>query len=267
MASLQDQLKLLVTKAEDTKSQAVGAVIEEFRDVFDSLQLRLRPSVGSMSLVSYADRTPQRGFENIRNADHLRRTLDALRSRTKAIEPPGRSTPEKHLQSWLIGEAMRNGRQVVAVARPLGDRHKYHFVSDELAFKQGVEKFVADLLLIREDASGESEFVATELKYKRDPWTHSQVRKFKEILENESLLPLWRGFAENMLGAKLRWKKSNRCCGLVIWPFSSRPAHATRALVASCRDDESIETLGYVGPPYSLQLEGAAITIEGAVDA
>jgi len=55
----------------------------------------LRPSVGGISAISCCENTPQRGSTNI-----------SIRSLEKILEkqllPPGRNTPEKHLQSWLI---------------------------------------------------------------------------------------------------------------------------------------------------------------------
>jgi hypothetical protein len=161
-------------------------VIEEFRCVVSA---SAETSVGSMSLVSYADRTLQRGLRTS-NADHLRRTRCAE-------EPLRRSAPRTvdagEAPAILANrEGFLKGRQVVAV-HGLQDRHKYHFVSDELAFKQGVEKFVADLLLIREDARRNG-FVATE------PGTSVTGPPPGEKVQGDTgerkPAPLWRGFAE-----------------------------------------------------------------------
>ena len=96
--SLPKQLQKLVKNAEKIRSEQ----FQEFKDELSSKLLWLRPSVNGISAISCCEKTPQRGFTNI-SIRNLREKME------KQLFPPGRSTPEKQLQSWLIQSSLISG--------------------------------------------------------------------------------------------------------------------------------------------------------------
>ncbi len=263
MTLMNTQLEQLLQNAERVQSDEFLEIEEKYRDLFNRHQFRLRPSVGSISLVSCASDTPQLGFPQMRSALHLQNKLEALRMEPAKFCEPGRSTPEKRLQSWLISEAMQNNGRIESIERTLNDDHSYWFVSDEIALTLQTEgskpeKIVADLLLVREDGRGESEFVNAELKYKRTTETHKQVENFWRGFREPKRIALWRQFAETMLGRKeRRWKETEKRRGLVIWPSGSSRESTVR--LVNDYKAQGIDTLCYSGPEYGLHAERSAL--------
>jgi len=108
MNVLTAHLEQLLANAMRIKTDEFTEVATEFADVFDRHSSRLRPSVGSISLVSCSHLTPQLRFSNLTTGPALRRKLAALSDVTVPFEAPARPTPEKSVQSWLIYGAMHN---------------------------------------------------------------------------------------------------------------------------------------------------------------
>jgi hypothetical protein len=262
MTVMNTQLERLLQNAKLVQGDEFLEIEEKYRDLFNRHRFRLRPSVGSISLVSCASATPQLGFSQIRNAQYLQDKLDALREGGAKFKELRRSTPEKYLQSWLISEAMQNNGRIESIERALNDDHSYWFVSDEIAITHQAEgskpeKIVADLLLVREDGRGESEFVNAELKYKRTTETHKQVEKFWQGFREPKRIALWRQFAETMLGRKeRRWKETEKRRGLVIWPSGSSRESTVRFV--NDYKAQGIDTLCF-GPEYGLRAERSAL--------
>lgn len=263
MTLMNIQLERLLQNAKLVQSDEFSKIAETHRDLFSRHQFRLRPSVGSISLVSSASATPQLGFSKIKSALHLQNKLSALREEPARFGDLHRSTPEKRLQSWLISEALQNGGRIESIGRALNDGHSYWFVSDEIALAHHTEgdepeKIVADLLLVRENGSGESEFVNAELKYKRTTETHKQVESFWQGFREPKQIALWRKFAETMLGRKERlWKETEQRRGLVIWPSASdlvTPRGSTIRLMKHYKE-RGIDTICYSVPEYKLRAE------------
>ncbi|MGO4513458.1 hypothetical protein AB4Z51_41460 [Bradyrhizobium sp. 2TAF36] len=262
MTLMNIQLERLLQNAKLARSDEFSKIAEMYRDLFSRHQFRLRPSVGSISLVSCASATPQLGFSQIKSALHLQNKLAALKEERAKFGDLRRSTPEKRLQSWLISEALQSGGRIASIERALNDGHSYWFVSDEIALAHQTEgneseKIVADLLLVRENGSGESEFVNAELKYKRTTETHKQVECFWQGFREPEQIALWRKFAETMLGRKeRRWKQTEKRRGLVIWPSGSgRAAPRESKIRLDCYKSKGIDTLCYSGPQYWLHAE------------
>src|SRR5947209_17874653 len=91
-----DQLTNLLKQAELVKlDERLRKVSEEYKDLFQHHNLRLRPSVGSFSLVSYSLETPQLGFSGLRNAESLACQLEALQSGRQTLQAVCRHPPEK----------------------------------------------------------------------------------------------------------------------------------------------------------------------------
>lgn len=200
-----------------------GPPIQLFKHELSRKYQRLRPSIGRISLVSFHPHFPQMGPYQYRwtisDASRLRKAL------VSEVLEPGREVPEKRLQSWLIREAAINGH----VLRPLNEvlGGEYWFVSDELAIKVGKSnKVVADMLLVRVE-DGRAQLVNVELKSKRSrSEVFEQVISFREVIEHESLVKLWRQFAEAMTGRNFSWDDSLFTRGIVLWPGSKKPKKA-----------------------------------------
>ncbi len=262
MTLMNTQLERLLQNAKLAQSDEFLKIVEEYQDLFNHHRFRLRPSVGSISLVSCASDTPQLGFPQIRSALHLQKKLNALRKEPAKFGEPHRSTPEKRLQSWLISKAMQNNWRIESIERALNDDHSYWFVSDEIAITHQAEgsepeKIVADLLLVRENGRGESELVNAELKYKRTTETHKQVESFWQGFREPKRIVLWRQFAETMLGRReRRWKETEKRRGLVIWPSGSSRESTVR--LVNDYKAQGIDTLCYSGPEYGLHAERSA---------
>ena len=263
MMPLNTQLERLLQNAKSLESEEIIEIVNKYRDLFDQYRFRLRPSVGSISLISCSSYTPQLGFSNINSARALQEKLEALRERRATLEAPARDTPEKSLQSWLILEALQNNGRVASIERGVDDRHSYWFVSDEIALKdpETDKRLVADLLLVREDGLGEIEFVNVELKSQRTTETHIQAKNFSRFIQEPDRVALWRGFAETMLPRKKwRWKEPGERRGLVIWPCGSDPASPRGRTVDLVNQYKAlgIDTICYFGPEYKFGPEHSA---------
>ncbi|OSJ13744.1 hypothetical protein BST63_18895 [Bradyrhizobium canariense] len=262
MSVLTAQLEKLVANAKRVKSDEFQSVIDEYRNLFDRYVFRLRPSVGSISLVSCANWTPQLGFSNMTSGTILQRTLASLKDGSVNLKAPDRPTPEKSVQSWLIAQSIANAGRVEAIEKAVSDGHSYWFVSDEIALttsddREGSKpvRVVADLLMIRSDENGDSELVNVELKSQRTTETHGQTQKFWQFM-GPSQVALWREFVDVMLeGPDRTWKANSKSRGIVIWPNAVRPSKSTSELIARYKSEESIDTICYSGPNYSLRPE------------
>jgi hypothetical protein len=202
---IQEQLKQLAAWARTAAS--LGAHLKG-RD-----NMRLRPSAGGFSLVSCGEATPQLGFSGLHGeADLLRRLPQELR-------PPRRLTPEKDLQSALIREAARNGGRLPSLSRVFGD--EWFFVTDEIALRDGLRKFVADMLFVRVDREGLAWLENGELKSLRSMKVFEQTLDFRSAILNPVLRDGWRELSEVMTGRTFKWAPSAETKGVVIWPRGS----------------------------------------------
>lgn len=264
MTVLTAQLEKLLKNARLINDPAFQEVVHDNKDLFAKHAFRLRPSVGSISLVSCASATPQLGFPSIGSATGLKKKLAALRKGDLTLEGPGRNTPEKFLQSWLISEAMNNGRRLQPIEGALNDQHSYLFVTDEIALKASnanpstgkTPRVVADLLVLRLDGrTGESELVNVELKSERSTETHRQIKASWGFIGPDER-NLWHELADTMLGGERRtWKKADGNRGIVIWPRRKAATPSAQTAKLMTTDYRGIETIGYSGPPYGFELE------------
>jgi hypothetical protein len=244
---LSKQLKKLIKNAEAVQSPP----FQKFKDGLSRKLMRLRPSVNGISAISCCAETPQRGFTKI-SIRNLGNVLE------KQLAPPGRKTPEKQLQSWLIQSALKSGGRLKLLDEVLGGQH--WFVSDEIALTSASNrKLVADLLLVRLDSQGLASLVNAELKSNRAMETFRQVICFREALERPDLQEGWRTFAEVMTGVKFRWRSSQDTRGVVVWPaVGKNPMNALAN--KKRRDYPRVDVIGYSAVPreinnYALELE------------
>jgi hypothetical protein len=239
---LLEQVEKLVANAEKVRSEPYAG----FRDKLSRQLLCLRPSVRGISAVSCCRDTPQLGFSDISG-----RKLETILE--KQLKPPERETPEKQLQSWLIHGALQSSGKLKALGEALGNG-EYWFVSDEIALRTASnQKLVADMLTVRVHQR-KACLVNIELKSGRQMETFRQVVSFRAVLEHPSLQPVWKRFAEVMIGAEFQWDPSPLTNGLVIWP--ARKDGSKKAFADEKRKVyERVEVLGYREEPYSLQRE------------
>jgi hypothetical protein len=240
---LSEQLQRLVKNAEKIRSEQ----FHEFKDELSRKLLWLRPSVGGISAISCCAGTPQRGITNI-SISNIGRNME------KQLSQPGRKTPEKQLQSWLIQSALKSDGRLTLLDDLLGGQ--YWFVSDEIALTTASKrKVVADLLLVRVDAEGLACLVNAELKTGRLMETFRQVIRFRAALEHPGLQDSWKTFAEVMTGEKFRWHPSHETRGVVIWPaVGEKPMNA---LANEKRKDYArMDVIGYGEEiKYTLKIE------------
>lgn len=260
VSNLKAQLGELISRADLVRGEEVRRVISDYQGLVDGHQLRLRPSVGSFSLVSCSDRTPQLGKSRIQSVTQLARALETLQTGVWRLTSPGRPTPEKRLQSWLISCASATG-EVAPITDAFGDGARYWFVSDEIALSNpsdanSTPKFVADMLLVKEAADGRAELVNVELKSGRSFDTFDQVETFRKVLKLEDLVGDWRQFAETMTGKKFNWDDAAPSSGIVIWSALATGQATSSVTLEKFAARERIRVLGFYRPtPFSLVLE------------
>lgn len=263
MSLLKSQLEQLIENARRIKTPEFVKAIEDYSDLFKHHRFRLRPSVNSISLVSCSSWTPQLGFSGITNATVLRNKLEDLKHGKTSLERPGRETPEKALQSWLISQALANGQKLTSIDAALNDGHSYRFVTDEISLRVSDAaqtaadgtRVVADLLLIRTDGHGQSEIVNVELKSNRDMATYEQIRKFRKFMGADQLR-MWRELVGIVLGSdELQWKQASAVRGIVVWPApAGAAAKRTKELLGEHKAND-IDTICYNGPLYEFETE------------
>jgi hypothetical protein len=257
--SLADQLSRLRKNAELLMSDQIAQLKREYEALYSSQELRLRPSVGSFSLVSCADDAPQRGFSGLKSVAHLKGGLIALQNMPEALKNTGRGTPEKKLQSWLLRSTLSAARELTALPKNAGDR--YWLVSDEVALttqsnENEKRRIVADMLLVKENAEGAAQLVSVELKSLRTMDTFTQVEKFRLLLERDDLKAHWQAFAETMLTRQFRWHEPWASHGVVVWPALRSGVSARESTQRRISAYSGLDVIGYVnGSPYTFQME------------
>jgi hypothetical protein len=253
---LSEQLQKLVKNAEKIRSKP----FQVFKEELSRKLLWLRPSVNGISAISCCDKTPQLGFTKI-SISKLGKIME------KQLSQPGKKTPEKQLQSWLIQRALKSDGRLKMLDDVLGGQ--YWFVSDEIALKTASEKVVADLLLVRIDSDGLASLVNAELKSNRVMETFRQVISFRRALELPDLQKDWKTFAEVMTGEKFRWHPSQETRGVVIWPAVGK--NPINALANEKRKDYArVDVIGYRCDPeikeYTLDFERARLKKGTVID-
>lgn len=145
---------------------------DELHDELLKKKVHFRGSMNSLSLISLASETAERGVTGIKSKNAAIEKL-----KTFKVDMPGRNTPEKKLQSWIILAAMRNGGIL-----PFGDGLR--FLTSELAFKEKERKIVNDILAL----NPENDLVVIELKSSRLTKVFDQTIEFQKLIEHEKEL-------------------------------------------------------------------------------
>ena len=131
-------------------------------------RVHFRPTDSGITMVGLLPGRPQRGKGGYAAEGILEGFEEKFRKHCVDI-PQGRPTPEKQLQSFLIGNAYRHGRRfeaLIAGGDGSGRFEDVIFITDEIPMEAGGRKIVCDLLALRR-TRGRSIPVLIELKSRR----------------------------------------------------------------------------------------------------
>ncbi len=177
---------------------------EEFGALLLAHEMYLRANKGSLALISVSKETPELGISFKGSMPFTAAQLEASIQAVQKKEKPGRKTPEKVLQAWMIRTAQRQNH---CLPFPKDIR----FITSELAMDIDGKRIVSDILgfdLVQQC------WVVLELKsdraYKR---LKEQVNNFVSIIENEEN----KEFFEGLL-ALHGYKAVNPPMKAIIWP-------------------------------------------------
>ena len=200
--------------------------IETLRD----RNIHCRGNIKSMSLISISSKKPETGFSAIKSEQGMINKIE----KWEDIKEPGRCTPEKSLQAWIIKNAMENKSHYL----PFGDNLK--FVTSEMALpnenkeilNKDKKRIVNDILAYNEKGG----LFIIELKSDRTlTKLIEQVSDFEEVVINKSNL-----FAELLeIHDCKNWDKKS-IKKIIVWPYSSRGSKSTEKLTT-----ENIIEYGY----------------------
>lgn len=116
-------------------------------------RVHFRPSSSGVSMIGLLPNAPQLGMEPVQNLDRVVRDFEMLFARHCERLAPGRDTPEKALQSFLIRDAYSRGRHMYAIRRASADAVDLIFVTDEISLPTDTGERKCDLLAVRRDGA------------------------------------------------------------------------------------------------------------------
>jgi hypothetical protein len=224
----------------------LGPILETHGD-----RVHFRPGSQGVAMVGLLPDRPQRGQSNIRDLPALARDFETRFNAQCRDVSHGRETPEKALQSFLISNAYRNGRRMVALdeaSTGTGDPAELVFVTDELPLPTGDRTLVCDILALRRHG-GRTTPVLMELKSKRMlKELVAQVECYSTLMDEHA--GSFARLFEAVLGEPVRFDGPTE--KWIVWPT----AGATR----DPREDEltvkDIRVVGYAEEPggYSFRV-------------
>ncbi len=227
-------LKATIKMAETIRTE-LGALLESGRNV------HFRPSTKGFSMVGLLHDKPQLGKSGLRDAKMTAAEFDRLFAEHCDGDLPGRSTPEKALQSFLIRDAYAHGRHMHALevaSKGTNDAVDLLLITDEipLPFENG--KIVCDILALRVD-HGLMTPVLLELKSGRElERLVGQVEQYAALVDTHAdlfakLFAATLGREVTFDGPTERW---------IVWPAAgwdrTKPYDATKLDVKERFEDE-----------------------------
>ena len=152
---------------------------DEHHDLLVEKKLHFRGNKNSVSLISLAKETAEKGVPNIKEKEKAKSILH----NQIILEEPKRDTPEKVLQAWIILDAMRNKGK-------LPFKENLTFITSELVFRNKEEYQLSkpnrdirnDILAIDND----NNLCIIELKYSRVNEVKKQTIEFEKVVRNET---------------------------------------------------------------------------------
>ncbi|MBT9138933.1 MAG: hypothetical protein DDT31_01513 [Syntrophomonadaceae bacterium] len=212
-------------------------------EILISKRLHFRGNINSFSLISLDKDTPERGISQLPTEKSgqkaLNEKIDKILEQFRDIKlndpDKTRPTPEKALQAWIIGYALKHERIL-----PFGD--DIEFLTSELAIPKGKKKIVNDILGI----DGAGDLVVIELKSNRDKTKlEEQVKNFSDVIAPEESL-----FTELVkLLTERKW--SGGIKKMIVWPCPKTKKNLS-PVKWKCGITEICYTYDEEGnPPYS----------------
>ncbi|CAG5087730.1 hypothetical protein [Parvicella tangerina] len=152
---------------------------DEHHDLLIEKKLHFRGNKNSVSLISLAKETAEKGVPNIKEKEKA----ESILHNQIILEEPKRDTPEKVLQAWIILDAMRNNGK-------LPFKENLTFITSELVFANKEEYQLSkpnrdirnDVLAIDND----NNLCIIELKYSRVNEVKKQTIEFEKVVKNET---------------------------------------------------------------------------------
>jgi len=135
----------LLACAEDIREELSG--LAELKEG----KVHFRPTNSGITMVSLLPGSPQLGKPRYR-VERLLENFEEEFCKHCVERKPGRRTPEKELQSFLIGDAYRNDRWLDPLTGNADDDGRLSFITDELEFEALVGSSIPrrlDLLALR----------------------------------------------------------------------------------------------------------------------
>ena len=217
---------------QDAYLDQVIAYAMQIREKLEDLALsqdgrvHFRPTSHGITIVGLLPQRPQRG-KGGHSADKLVRDFEAeFRKHCEAI-PQGRLTPEKRIQSFLIGNAYKHQRRFQVL--PLAERcSSVYFITDELPAFSEEGKIVCDILALYQTPD-EMLPVVMELKTKR------QMAKLVEQLERYAAIikqqhKQFERLFSAVLGEQIRFSGPSE--RWLVWPAAGSGADRREAELA-----------------------------------
>jgi hypothetical protein len=178
---------------------------ERFYEELLKKEAHFRGNINSCSLISLNRETPETGISNVTETNAESTLLNFN------PQKPGRETPEKSLQSWIILNAIRNNHIL-----PFGDN--LTFITSELAIVLKDNKHINDILAINEN----NDLVVIELKSLRVNEVKEQALEFEKIIKEER--DFFRQLTELMTGRN--WNGNVKCA--IVWPKANRESQKSQ---------------------------------------
>lgn len=180
-------------------------------------KLHFRGNKNSVSLISLARETAEKGIPNIKEMGKA----ESILQNQIVLEEPKRDTPEKVLQAWIILESMRNNGK-------LPFKENLTLITSELVFENKEEYQLSkpnrdirnDLLAIDND----NNLCIIELKYSRVNEVKKQTIEFEKVVKNE--IEFFHQLV--LLYTNQKWNGSIR--KIAVWPNTKGKSRAQEYL-------------------------------------
>ena len=243
----EERLERIIKSAEEMIPSAKN--IQEDEKIQD---VHFRPTSDGITIVSLNPESPQLGVP-CKDIEHIAENLKQLAK----ISQPGRSTPEKKLQSFLIRDAYNHGGKMACLkeSRKTDPTVELIFVTDEIFLPVGESKRGrgCDLLAVRNTNAGPVP-VLLELKSERKKKELVEQVETYSRLVNEHADRFGKLYSE-LLGRSIKF--AGPCEKWIVWPEipskdlgpdEHEEALTQRGIRLVCYEQKGDEFSFHVGP-------------------
>jgi hypothetical protein len=235
-SQIEEEVDMLIgimeAKGKDRQREYLNKVVvwtekirDELQPVLDSHrgQVHFRPSSGGVAMIGLDPKRPQLGRSGFRNLKRLRENFDELYRKYCVDCSPGRGTPEKALQSFMIRDAYQNDRKLSSIneaSKGTNNEVELIFAVDEIPVPlEGTKRIVCDVLALSRLPDGGYRPVLLELKSSRMMRKLvEQVESYADIVDRHS--DLFGEIFSAMLDEKIHLVGS--CEKWVVWPRAGK---------------------------------------------